>query len=124
MRQGLPPASWAAPAGRFDEAVAGFWGDSEPRVQPPPTDEAVREAERALGVTLPPALLGLPAIRDGAVVADAYDTLRTGRPTSWGGDRSAPVAGRRSPVAGRRSPVAGRRSPVAGRGPGPWLPSA
>ncbi|MEV6248733.1 hypothetical protein AB0M38_21360 [Streptomyces sp. NPDC051742] len=46
---------------RFDEVMATFWDDGDYGVQQPLTDEMVREAERALGVTLPSALLALEA---------------------------------------------------------------
>ncbi|MFJ9455382.1 SMI1/KNR4 family protein [Kitasatospora sp. NPDC101447] len=71
---------------RFDEVTATFWGAGEHGVHEPLTDEAVREAERLLGVTLPPALLDLPRIRNGGIVADEHDAFPTGRPTSWSED--------------------------------------
>ncbi|WP_243460428.1 hypothetical protein [Streptomyces sp. M54] len=54
---------------RFDEAMTTFWEDGGFGVHQPLTDEMVREAERALGVTLPLALLDLLRIQNGGIVA-------------------------------------------------------
>ncbi|WP_425558975.1 SMI1/KNR4 family protein [Kutzneria kofuensis] len=53
----------------FDEIKVAFWGDGTYDVQPPLTDEDVREAEALLGVTLPAALLDLLRIQNGGGVA-------------------------------------------------------
>ncbi|MFF7546192.1 SMI1/KNR4 family protein [Streptomyces canus] len=71
---------------RFDEVLAMFWADGEYGVQPPLTDETVREAERVLGVTLPSALLDLLRVQNGGVVAADHDAFPTSRPTSWSHD--------------------------------------
>ncbi|WP_251069859.1 SMI1/KNR4 family protein [Streptomyces sp. ISL-96] len=66
--------------------MATFWGDGDYGVQQTLTDEMVREAERALGVTLPSALLDLLRIQNGGIVAADHDAFPTGRPTSWSED--------------------------------------
>ncbi|CAM5313210.1 SMI1/KNR4 family protein [Streptomyces canus] len=71
---------------RFDEVLATFWADGEYGVQPPLTDEMVREAQRVLGVTLPSALLDLLRVQNGGVVAADHDAFPTSRPTSWSQD--------------------------------------
>ncbi|NYV76506.1 SMI1/KNR4 family protein [Streptomyces sp. UH6] len=73
--------------GRFEEVRATFWGDGDHGVQPPLTDEMVREAEGVLGVTLPPALLDLLRLRNGGIVADEHEAFPTSRPTSWSEDQ-------------------------------------
>ncbi|MQY14421.1 hypothetical protein SRB5_45880 [Streptomyces sp. RB5] len=73
---------------RFDEILATFWAPDESYgSQPALTDEAVREAERVLGVTLPSGLLELLRVRNGGVVAAGHRVFRTSRPTSWDEDR-------------------------------------
>ncbi|WP_097869047.1 SMI1/KNR4 family protein [Streptomyces sp. rh34] len=72
--------------GRFDEVMATFWGDGDYGVQPPLTDEMVREAERALGVRLPAALLDLLRVQNGGIVATDHDAFPTSQPTSWSKD--------------------------------------
>jgi cell wall assembly regulator SMI1 len=57
--------------------------DGEYGVQPPLTNETVREAEHVLGVTLPSALLDLLRVQDGGVVAADHDAFPTSQPTSW-----------------------------------------
>ncbi|MFF4330701.1 SMI1/KNR4 family protein [Streptomyces sp. NPDC048387] len=71
---------------RFEEVKATFWGDGGYSVQPPLTDEMVREAERLLGVTLPSALLDLLRVQNGGDVAADHDAFPTSRPTSWSED--------------------------------------
>ncbi len=63
---------------RFEDVKAGFWGAGEHGVQPPLTDEALRNAERVLGVALPAALLELLRLRNGGPVAAEYDTFPNG----------------------------------------------
>ncbi len=72
--------------GRFDEVMATFWGDGDYGVQPPLTDEMVREAERVLGVRLPAALLDLLRVQNGGIVAADHDAFPTSQPTSWSED--------------------------------------
>jgi SMI1-KNR4 cell-wall len=50
------------------------------------TDELIREAERELDVQLPAELLDLLRIRNGGVVADAWNAFPTAEPTSWSPD--------------------------------------
>lgn len=71
---------------RFDEVMATFWGDGDYGVQQPLTEEMVREAERALGVTLPSALLDLLRVQNGGIVAADHDVFPTSQPTSWSED--------------------------------------
>ncbi|MBW5422596.1 SMI1/KNR4 family protein [Streptomyces sp. BG9H] len=71
---------------RFDEVMATFWGDGDYGVQPPLTDELVREAEHVLGVTLPSALLDLLRVQNGGGVAADHGAFPTNRPTSWSED--------------------------------------
>ncbi|MEU4098832.1 SMI1/KNR4 family protein [Streptomyces sp. NPDC026673] len=71
---------------RFDEVKAAFWGDGDYGVQSPLTDEAVRDAECVLGVTLPAALLDLLRLRNGGSAAAGHNAFPTGRPTSWSED--------------------------------------
>ncbi|MGW1819342.1 SMI1/KNR4 family protein [Streptomyces sp. NPDC002125] len=70
----------------FDEVRATFWGDGPYGVQPPLTDAAVEDAERLLGVRLPVALLEVLRVRNGGVVADAWNAFPTEGPTSWSED--------------------------------------
>jgi hypothetical protein len=74
---------------RFDEVQATFWAGGDYGVQPPLTDETVREAERVLGVTLPSALLDLLRVQNGGTVAADHDAFPTSRPTSWSKDHVA-----------------------------------
>lgn len=71
---------------QFDEIKPAFWSDDDHGVQAPLTEEAVREAERVLGVTLPAALVDLLRIQNGGIVADGLDAFPTDRPTSWSED--------------------------------------
>ncbi|UQW99449.1 SMI1/KNR4 family protein [Streptomyces sp. RerS4] len=71
---------------RFDEVKTAFWSDGDEGVQPPLTEEAVREAEHVLGVTLPAALLELLRVRNGGLVDDGLDAFPTGQATSWSED--------------------------------------
>ncbi|MFF5708956.1 SMI1/KNR4 family protein [Streptomyces sp. NPDC012756] len=68
---------------RFDEVKATFWSEGPDGTL---TDAAVRDAEQRLGVRLPEALLALLRVRDGGVVADAWDAYPTDVPTSWSDD--------------------------------------
>ncbi|MEE1753087.1 SMI1/KNR4 family protein [Streptomyces sp. SP18CS02] len=70
----------------FEEVIATFWDDGDHGVQKRLTDEMVQEAERALGVTLPAALLDLLRMQNGGIVAAAHDAFPTSRPTSWSQD--------------------------------------
>ncbi|MBB5891209.1 SMI1/KNR4 family protein [Kutzneria kofuensis] len=70
----------------FDEIKVAFWGDGTYDVQPPLTDEDVREAEALLGVTLPAALLDLLRIQNGGGVACGRRRFPTSAPTSWADD--------------------------------------
>jgi hypothetical protein len=70
----------------FDEIKAVFWGDGTYAVQPPLTDEAVREAENLLGVSLPAALIDLLRVRNGGLVACGRRRFPTTAPTSWAAD--------------------------------------
>jgi hypothetical protein len=63
-----------------------FWDDGDYSVQQPLTDEMVREAEHALGVTLPSALLDLLRVQNGGIVAADHDVFPTDRPTAWSED--------------------------------------
>ncbi|WP_459185423.1 SMI1/KNR4 family protein [Streptomyces sp.] len=55
-------------------------------VQPPVTEEIIREAERLLDVTLPASLVGLLRAQNGGQVADGRNAFPTDRPTSWSED--------------------------------------
>lgn len=68
---------------QFDEVLATFWADDDHGVQPPLTEETVREAERVLGVTLPSALLDLLRVQNGGIVAADHGAFPTSQPTSW-----------------------------------------
>ncbi|MEU4799470.1 SMI1/KNR4 family protein [Streptomyces sp. NPDC023327] len=72
--------------GRFDEVMATFWGDGDYGVQPPLTDEMMREAERVLGVRLPAALIDLLRVQNGGIVAADHNAFPTSQPTSWSED--------------------------------------
>ncbi|WP_455357540.1 SMI1/KNR4 family protein [Streptomyces sp. SYSU K217416] len=71
---------------QFNEVLATFWADGDYGVQPPLTDETVREAERVLEVTLPSALLDLLRVQNGGIVAADHDAFPTSQPTSWSED--------------------------------------
>ncbi|WP_028805833.1 SMI1/KNR4 family protein [Streptomyces sp. 142MFCol3.1] len=73
---------------RFDEVKAAFWGDGDYGVQLPLTEEAVREAERVLGVTLPAVLLDLLRVRSSACRIRSV-MRRFGRSTAQRAQRSA-----------------------------------
>ncbi|MEV7618371.1 SMI1/KNR4 family protein [Streptomyces sp. NPDC089799] len=68
---------------RFDEVMATFWADGDYGVQPPLTDETLREAELVLGVTLPSTLVDLLRVQNGGIVAADHDACPTSQPTSW-----------------------------------------
>jgi hypothetical protein len=70
----------------FDEIKVAFWGDGTYGVQPPLTDEAVKEAEDLLGVRLPAALLDLLRVQNGGMVACGRRRCPTSEPTSWADD--------------------------------------
>lgn len=76
---------------RFDEVVPGFWADGDHGVQPPLTDETLREAQRALGVRLPDRLVELLRVRNGGSVAPEFDAFPVAATTLWGADH-VPVA--------------------------------
>ena len=58
----------------FDQVAASFWGTGgNDLLHDPLTDELVAEAEQLLGVALPTDLLDLLRIRNGGVVADAWN---------------------------------------------------
>ncbi|MFI6080359.1 SMI1/KNR4 family protein [Streptomyces sp. NPDC051217] len=72
--------------GRFDEVTATFWGKGDYGVQQLLTEAMVREAERALGVRLPSALLDLLRVQNGGIVAADHGTYPTTGQTSWSED--------------------------------------
>ena len=60
----------------FEQVEAGFWDPELTHgAQPPLTPELVAATERALGLTLPEHLLRLLRVRNGGVVADAWDAF-------------------------------------------------
>ncbi|MER7622546.1 SMI1/KNR4 family protein [Streptomyces sp. NPDC126503] len=71
---------------RFDEVKARFWDEGSCGSVSPVTEEAIKEAEHRLGVRLPASLLELLRIRDGGLVAEAWDAFPTDVPTSWSAD--------------------------------------
>ncbi|WP_030248189.1 SMI1/KNR4 family protein [Streptomyces sp. NRRL S-350] len=72
---------------RSDDVQPAFWDTgSNYGVQQPLTDEAVREAERLLDVTLPASLLDLLRIQNGGQVTGTRNAFRTDKPTSWSAD--------------------------------------
>ncbi|NJQ06102.1 SMI1/KNR4 family protein [Streptomyces lonarensis] len=94
-------------ATRFEEISATFWDAPDPGTDPatgpgadappeahggddarhpPLTDEGVAEAERTLGVTLPPELLTLLRLRNGGTVSTRRDAFPTERPNAWADD--------------------------------------
>ncbi|MEU3645609.1 SMI1/KNR4 family protein [Lentzea sp. NPDC034063] len=64
-----------------------FWSDSPYGVQQPLTDEAVRDAEKLLGVRLPEALLDLLRVQNGGVVVDERSAFPS-EPNSWAQDHA------------------------------------
>jgi SMI1-KNR4 cell-wall len=70
----------------FDEIKVAFWGDGTYDVQPPLTEEAIKEAEALLGVRLPAALLDLLRVQNGGMVACGRRRYPTTEPTSWADD--------------------------------------
>ncbi|MGW9030091.1 SMI1/KNR4 family protein [Streptomyces sp. NPDC055722] len=72
---------------RFEDLQPSFWDtSSDCGVQPPLTDQAVREAERLLNVTLPDSLLDLLRKQNGGQVSDSRSAFPASRPTSWSAD--------------------------------------
>ncbi|WRZ89722.1 SMI1/KNR4 family protein [Streptomyces sp. NBC_01007] len=72
---------------RFEDLRRSLWDNGgEAVVQPALTDQAIAEAERLLGVTLPGSLLDLLRHQNGGVVAGCRDVFPTSRPTSWSAD--------------------------------------
>ncbi|MFB7453276.1 SMI1/KNR4 family protein [Streptomyces sp. NPDC056194] len=71
---------------RFDDVKATFWDEGPHGAGSSLTDAVVRDAQQRLGVRLPVALLELLRVRDGGVVADAWDAYPTAEPTSWSDD--------------------------------------
>jgi hypothetical protein len=63
-----------------------FWTEGTYGVQPPLTDEAVRDAEELLGVRLPEALLELLRVQNGGTVIDERSAFPTTERTSWAPD--------------------------------------
>jgi hypothetical protein len=74
----------------FEDVLAGFWdAKSDYLVQPPLTEEALRETERELGVALPEAYVTLLRQQNGGVVSDAYSAFPMSEPTGWAPDHVA-----------------------------------
>jgi len=71
---------------RFDDVRGTFWGISGHWVQPALTDESICEAERLLGVTLPPSLLDLLRLQNGGVVANDWVVFPTTQAPGWSRD--------------------------------------
>ncbi|MFG2535796.1 SMI1/KNR4 family protein [Streptomyces sp. NPDC048511] len=72
---------------RFEDVQAVFWKPgSSYVVHQPLTDEAVRKAERLLGVTLASSLLDLLRGQNGGESAADRDAFPTDQPTSWSAD--------------------------------------
>ncbi len=67
----------------FEQVKATFWSSGAYGVLPALTEEMVRVAEQALGVTLPPALLDLLRMQNGGGVATAWNAFPTAETTSW-----------------------------------------
>jgi hypothetical protein len=58
----------------FDEILEHFWDTSRTYgVHPPLTRDAISDAERELGVRLPPDYLSLMRVQDGGSVSDELD---------------------------------------------------
>ncbi|MDQ0794889.1 SMI1/KNR4 family protein [Streptomyces sp. B1I3] len=73
--------------GCFDEVRASFWdGGDHYGAQPPLSEEMAEDAQRLLGVRLPPLLLALLRVQNGGAVAAHRDAFPTGVPTSWSED--------------------------------------
>lgn len=70
----------------FDDVQTSFWGSGAHWVQPPLTDDVVREAERVLGVRLPSPLLDLLRIQNGGVVAPEWSVFPTTAAPAWSAD--------------------------------------
>jgi hypothetical protein len=71
---------------RFEDVVVSFWGDEGYGVQAPLTRSMVADAEREIGVVLPPELLELLQLRNGGPVAVSWSTFPTNEATSWSTD--------------------------------------
>ncbi|MFJ9041877.1 SMI1/KNR4 family protein [Streptomyces sp. NPDC102406] len=71
---------------RFDEVKASFWDQGDYGVQPQLTEELVQEAQRLLGVLLPPSLLSVLCVQNGGGVAARWRAFPTLAPTSWSQD--------------------------------------
>jgi hypothetical protein len=74
---------------RFDDVAASFWGEGPYGVLEPLTTEAVEDAEKTLGVTLPLELVELLRRQNGGPVADEWSACPTDVPTSWSPDHVA-----------------------------------
>lgn len=71
----------------FEDVLPRFWdAKSDYLVQPPLTDEALREAERELGVTLPEDYVALLRQQNGGVVSDDCGAFPTTQATGWAPD--------------------------------------
>lgn len=71
----------------FEDVLPRFWdAKSGYLVQPPLTEEALRDAERELGVTLPEDYVALLRLQNGGVVSDACGAFPTSEPTGWAPD--------------------------------------
>jgi hypothetical protein len=68
---------------RFEQIKALFWSNGAHGVRSALTDEMVRDAEQAPGVTLPPSLLDLLRAQNGGGVAAAWNAFATAEATSW-----------------------------------------
>lgn len=72
---------------RFEDVQAAFWKpDSSYGVHQPLTDEAVRETEQLLSVTLPASLLDLLRAQNGGESRADRDAFPTDQATSWSAD--------------------------------------
>jgi hypothetical protein len=71
----------------LDQIKHRFWDDrSDYKVCPPLTDEALRDVEAALGVTLPAAYVELLQVQNGGSVSDEFTRLEMTQATSWAPD--------------------------------------
>ena len=70
----------------FDHVKESFWGSGIYGLQPPLTDEMVRQAEGVLGVTLPSSLLDLLRVQNGGRVAPEWNAFPTTRAPAWSAD--------------------------------------
>jgi hypothetical protein len=70
---------------RFNDVKTTFWGDGDGDygVQPPLTEERVREAEHVLDVALPSPLLDLLRVQNGGRTAARWNAFPTSKSTSW-----------------------------------------